>query len=84
MPEVLELIPDALARDVVAHLCREPCHGVGQTVELCESRGDCVIVVKCDCCGKTFTLDDDQYDLLVAWSAAQGAALACGIAPLPG
>ena len=84
MPEVLNLIPDALARDVVTHLCSEPCHGVGQTVELCESRGDCVIVVKCDRCGKTFTLDDDQYDLLVAWSAAQGATLACGIAPLPG
>ena len=84
MPELLELIPDALARDVVAHLCNEPCHGVGQTVEMCESRGDCVIVVTCDCCGKTFTLDDDQYDLLVAWSESQGATLACGIAPLPG
>ena len=84
MPEALELIPDALARDVVAHLCSEPCHGVGQTVELCESRGDCVIVVTCGCCGKMFTLDEDQYDGLVAWSASRGEALACGIAPLPG
>ena len=84
MLDTLELIPDALARDVVAHLCGEPCHGVGQTVELCESRHDCVIVVTCDCCGKTFTLDDEQYEMLVAWSASQGSALACGIAPLLG
>ena len=83
MPEMLEILPDALARDVVAHLCSEECHGIGETVELCESRGDCVIVVSCGCCGKTFTLDDDQYDILVAWTNTQGAALACGIAPLP-
>ena len=83
MTEGLELIPDALARDVVAHLCGEACHGVGQTVELCESRGDCVIVVTCDCCGKMFTLDEDQYEILVRWSESRGAALACGIAPLP-
>ena len=84
MPETMDVLPDALARDVVAHLCSEPCHGFGKTVELCESRYDCVIVVTCDCCGKSFTLDDDQYDLLVAWSQKQGEALACGIAPLPG
>ena len=29
------------------------------------------------------TLDDDQYDLLVAWTAQDGSALACGIEPLP-
>lgn len=82
MPDALELIPDALARDVVAHLCSEQCHGYGQTTEMCESRGDCVVLVTCGCCHKVFTLDDDQYDLLVAWSAAQGAELACGIEPL--
>lgn len=84
MPELREALPDALARDVIAHLCSEECHGVGETVELCESRGDCVIVVTCGCCNKTFTLDDDQYDLLVAWTTTHGAELACGIAPLPG
>ena len=84
MPDTLELIPDARARDVIAHLCSEPCHGVGRTAELCESRGDCVIVVRCDCYGKSVTLDDDQYELLAAWSSSQGTALACGIAPLPG
>jgi hypothetical protein len=78
----IETLPDAFARDVIAHLCGDTCHGVGQTVELCESRGDCVIVVNCDGCGKIFTLDDDQYEALVAWSEAHGSALACGIAPL--
>ena len=81
--DALAILPDALARDVIRHLCGETCHGVGETVELCESRGDCYIVVTCGGCGKAFTLDDDQYDALVAWTATQGAALACGIAPLP-
>ena len=79
----LQLLPDALARDVIRHLCGETCHGVGESVELCESRGDCYIVVTCAGCGQTFTLDDDQYEALAAWSATQGAALSCGIAPLP-
>ncbi len=52
----IETLPDAFARDVIAHLCGDTCHGVGQTVELCESRGDCVIVVNCGGCGKIFTL----------------------------
>jgi hypothetical protein len=78
----IETLPDAFARDVIAHLCGDTCHGVGQTVELCESRGDCVIVVNCSGCGKIFTLDDEQYEALVAWSEAHGSALACGIAPL--
>jgi hypothetical protein len=78
----LEILPDELAREIIAHLCGESCHGVGQAVELCESRGDCVIVVNCGNCGKVFTLDDDQYEALVVWSEAHGQALACGIAPL--
>lgn len=78
----VEAISDAEAREIIAHLCGEACHGMGQTVELCESRGDCVIVVTCGGCGKLFTLDDEQYDALVAWSDAHGEALACGITPL--
>lgn len=78
----VEAIPDELAREIIAHLCGDACHGVGQTVELCESRGDCVIVVTCGGCGKIFSLDDDQYEALVAWSEAHGEALSCGIAPL--
>lgn len=83
MLEALEIVPDARARDVIAHLCSEACHGVGETAELCESRGDCYIVVTCGCCSTTFTLDEEQYAILVEWSTTQGAALACGIAPLP-
>jgi hypothetical protein len=82
MLQQLETITDAEAREIIAHLCGESCHGVGQAVELCESRGDCVIVVTCGGCGKIYTLDDDQYDALVAWSHAHGETLACGIMPL--
>lgn len=82
MLQQVDLISDELAREIIGHLCGETCHGVGQTVELCESRGDCVIVVTCGGCGKIFTLDDDQYDALIAWSEAHGKSLACGIAPL--
>ena len=79
----LETLPDARARDVIAHLCGADCRGIGETIELCESRGDCVIVVTCGGCGRLFTLDDDEYDALMAWTAQHGGALACGIAPLP-
>ena len=82
MLEALQILPDALARDVVAHLCSADCRNIGETVELCESRGDCYIVVTCGGCGTTFTLDDDQYDALVAWTAEQGESLSCGIMPL--
>ena len=78
-----EPLSDAQARAILAHLCGEACRGVGRAVELCESRGDCVIVVTCGGCGADFTLDDDQYDALLTWSEAHGAALACGIEPLP-
>jgi len=81
MLEELEL-RDMITREVLAHLCSESCHGFGQAVELCETRGDCVIVVTCPNCGKSYTLDDDQYDLLVAWSQGQGTVLACGVQPL--
>lgn len=74
---------DMVARDVLAHLCSPGCHGFGEAIELCETRGDCVIVVTCPTCAKSFTLDDDQYEMLAAWSQAQGGALACGIQPLP-
>ena len=52
MLQQLDFISDEQAREIIAHLCGDACHGVGQSVELCESRGDCVIVVTCDGCGK--------------------------------
>jgi hypothetical protein len=82
MTQHLETLTDAQAREIVEHLCAEACRGVGQTVELCEGRGDCVIVVTCGGCGKLYTLDEEQYEALVAWSEAHGQALACGIARL--
>jgi hypothetical protein len=81
MLETLEL-KDMIAREVLAHLCGSTCHGFGQAIEMCETRGDCVIVVTCPSCGKIFTLDDDEYEMLLSWSRGQGAALACGVQPL--
>lgn len=82
MIDRLDTLPDSLARDVIAHLCGDDCHGVGETVELCESRGDCYIVVTCGGCGTAFTLEDEQYESLLAWTAARGDAPSCGIAAL--
>jgi hypothetical protein len=73
---------DMLVRDVLAHLCSDACHGFGEAIELCESRGDCVIVVTCPSCQKSYTLDDDQYEMLMVWSTDQGSVLACGVQPL--
>lgn len=73
---------DRTVQAVLAHFCGDGCHGFGESMELCESRGDCVIVVRCPQCGTSFTLDDDQYDQLAAWSTDDGQVMACGIEPL--
>ncbi len=80
----LDRLPDAFARDVIAHLCGEACRGMGETVEWCEGRNDCYLVVTCGGCRTTFTLDEAQYEALIEWSEAHGNALACGITKLPG
>ncbi len=82
MIQHVETLTDTEARAIIEHLCSDECHGVGQTVELCESRGDCVLVVNCGGCGKQYILDEDQYEALVVWSEAHGESLACGIARL--
>jgi hypothetical protein len=41
-------------------------------------RGDCVFVVSCPECGRKFTLDEDEYEELLAWSRSTD--LSCGIA----
>ncbi len=79
----LEHLSDDFARDVIAHLCGEDCRGMGETVEWCEGRNDCYLVVTCGGCRTTFTLDEAQYEELIAWSEAHGNALACGITKLP-
>ena len=55
---------DMIAREVLAHLCSPGCHGFGEAIEMCETRGDCVIVITCPNCRKSYTLDDDQYEML--------------------
>lgn len=57
------------------HLCSKGLFG--DVAEMCEMRGDCVWVVTCPDCAKTFSLDDDEYDELVAWSQSSGQS--CGI-----
>jgi hypothetical protein len=81
MLEAIEM-KDVMAREVLAHLCSSTCHGFGEAIEMCETRGDCVIIVTCPDCRKSFTLDDDQYDMLIAWSRSQGTMMACGVQPL--
>lgn len=51
---------------VIEHLCSKGLFG--DVAELCESRNDCVVVVTCPDCGHMFTLDDDEYDVLLNWS----------------
>ena len=82
MIQHVETLTDTEARAIIEHLCGDDCRGISQAVELCESRGDCVIVVTCGGCGKIYSLDEDQYEALVAWSEAHGQSLSCGIAPL--
>lgn len=57
------------------HLCSKGLFG--DVAEMCEMRGDCVWVVTCPDCKATFTLDDDEYDELLAWSRSSGQS--CGI-----
>ena len=60
------------------HLCGKGIYG--DVIEWCEMRHDCVFVVTCPDCSDTFTLTEDEYELLVKLSEEGG--LACGIRPL--
>jgi hypothetical protein len=62
--------------DVREHLCSKGLYG--DVAEWCEMRGDCVFVVSCPECGRMFTLDEDEYDELLAWSRSSDQS--CGIA----
>jgi hypothetical protein len=57
------------------HLCSKGLFG--DVAEMCEMRGDCVWVVTCPECKTSFTLDDDEYEELLAWSRDSGQS--CGI-----
>jgi hypothetical protein len=57
------------------HLCAKGLYG--DVAELCEMRGDCVWVITCPDCKTTFTLDEDEYDELLAWSRSSGQS--CGV-----
>ena len=59
------------------HLCGKGLYG--DVTEWCEMRGDCVWVITCPDCRQMFTLDEDGYQELVAWSQSEGQN--CGIAP---
>jgi hypothetical protein len=61
--------------EVLGHLCSK---GIfGDVTQWCEMRHDCVYVVTCPDCSETFTLTEDEYDLLVVRSKDE--ALSCGI-----
>lgn len=60
---------------LIQHLCSK---GIfGDIAEMCESRGDCVYVVTCPDCKTMFTLDEDDYDSLLAWSSSSDQG--CGV-----
>lgn len=60
---------------VIEHLCSKGLFG--DIAELCETRGDCVFVVTCPDCNSMFTLDDDDYEALLEWSATSEQS--CGV-----
>ena len=60
---------------VLSHLCSKLTYG--DVAEWCEMRHDCSYVVTCPDCGQTFTLNDEEYELLVRRS--EQVPQACGI-----
>jgi hypothetical protein len=62
--------------EVREHLCSKGLYG--DVTQWCEMRGDCVWVVTCPDCHHAFTLDEDDYEALVAWSRSSGQS--CGVA----
>lgn len=76
-------LDDIITREILAHLCGSTCHGFAHAIEVRETRGDRTIIITCPGCEQTFTLNDDQYDMLLAWSTSQGATLSCGVYSLP-
>lgn len=67
------------AAEVLAHLCEGECQTYGSVLSWCETRGDCVHVVTCPSCSKTFQLDDEDIDALERWTDQHGSALVCGV-----
>lgn len=63
--------------DILAHLCGKGLFG--DVTEWCEMRNDCVWVVTCPDCRNSFTLEEEEYDLLVRRTREAG--LSCGIRP---
>lgn len=70
--------PSSQVAQIHQHLCSKGLYG--DVTEWCEMRGDCVWVVTCPDCRKTFTIDEDEYQELVALSRSEGQS--CGIAPV--
>lgn len=68
----------SIVEQVLSHLCGK---GIfGDVAEWCEMRGDCVFVVTCPDCRHSFTLGEEEYEVLVRRSEEVG--LSCGIRPL--
>ncbi len=74
----MTIAPSPQVAEIHRHLCSKGLYG--DVTEWCEMRGDCVWVVVCPDCRKTFTIDEDDYQELVALSHAEGQS--CGIAPV--
>lgn len=63
---------------ILAHLCEKGI--VGDVTEWCEMRHDCVIVVTCPDCRDEYTIEEDEFDMLVRLSQERG--FSCGVRPI--
>lgn len=67
------------AAEVIHHLCEGDCHGFGDVLQWCETRGDCTYAIVCPGCATQFVLDEDDVDALERWSNAYGSQHVCGV-----
>ncbi len=66
-------------REIIHHLCQEPCPTYGVVREWCETRGDCQQAIVCPDCSAQFLVDDNELIELRHWTDAFGVALICGV-----
>lgn len=67
------------AQEVIHHLCESDCHGFGDVLQWCETRGDCTYAIVCPECSTQFVLDEDELGSLERWSMAYGTVHVCGV-----
>lgn len=67
------------AREIIQHLCESDCRTFGSVMQWCETRGDCVYIVRCPGCTSQYVIDEDDLCALEAWTRNYGQMLVCGV-----